>query len=115
MRLQAPTLSSAAAGERTDRNLVSFEHMIEKTISNNLYLAVLPVIHMETGVTEQILTLIPDESLATEFFPDEVESYTEMFQKSTKYLSGGHVTGYNCTLEQSESGRTRVRVTQNVR
>ncbi len=89
--------------------------MVDASVSNGLYLVVLPVIHLETGATEQILTLIGDKNLATEFFPDEVDSYTSMFKNRTKYLSGGHVTGYDYAFEQSDTGRTRVRVTQNVR
>ena len=49
-------------------------------MSNELYLAVLPLIHMSSGLTEQTLNLFPDRDFATEFFPDEVEAYMSMFQ-----------------------------------
>ena len=46
-------------------------------MTNELYLTVLPIIHMGQafGLTEQVLTLFPDRNFATEFFPDEVEGY----------------------------------------
>jgi len=61
--------------------------------SNELYLAVLPLIHISTtgpvgfGLTEQTLTLFPDRSFATEFFPDEVDGYVRTFKnRADKYL-----------------------------
>jgi len=89
--------------------------------SNHLYLAVLPLIHVSTnqvfgfGLTEQTLTLFPDRNLATEFFQDEVESYILTFKnRANKYLTGGHVTGYEVTTEPTEDGRVVVKVTQHV-
>jgi hypothetical protein len=89
--------------------------------SNDLYLAVLPLIHVSVnqalgfGLTEQTLTLFPDRNFATEFFPDEVENYIATFQnRANKYLTGGHVTGYEVHREETENGRVIVRVTQNV-
>ena len=36
--------------------------------SNELYLTVLPLIHLGNGLTEQSLTVFPDRNFATEFF-----------------------------------------------
>jgi hypothetical protein len=91
--------------------------------TNDLYLAVLPLIHVSVnqalgfGLTEQVLTLFPDKELATEFFPDEVENYISTFQnRANKYLTGGHVTSYEVRQEPSRrgDGRVIVRVTQHV-
>jgi len=89
--------------------------------SNQLYLAVLPLIHVSAnqvfgfGLTEQTLTLFPDRNLATEFFKDEVESYILTFKnRANKYLIGGHVTSYEVTTEPADDGRVVVKVTQHV-
>lgn len=85
--------------------------------SNELYLAVLPLIHLgsnEFGRTEETLTLFPDKNFATQFFPDEVDSYITTFQNRIKYLTGGHVTGYEIRKEDQEDGRVVVKVIQNV-
>jgi len=91
--------------------------------SNELYLAVLPLIHISTagplgfGLTEQTLTLFPDRAFATEFFPDEVEGYVLTFKnRAEKYLTGGHVTGFEFIQEPTDDGqRVIVRVVQHVR
>ena len=89
--------------------------------SNVLYLAVLPLVHISNtpysgfGITEQTLTLFPDKGFATVFFPDEVDTYISMFElRANKYLTGGHVTGYEFQKETTEDGRVIVRVIQNV-
>jgi hypothetical protein len=85
---------------------------------NILYLAVLPVVRMgiEFGRTEQILTLLPMEELATQFFPDEVEGYVLTFQRrANEYLVGGHVQSYEFQTRPTSDGRVIVRVVQNVR
>jgi hypothetical protein len=91
--------------------------------SNELYLAVLPLIHVSAnqtlgfGLTEQVLTLFPIKELATEFFPDEVEKYITTFQgRADKYLTGGHVTKYEVRQEPGlrGDGRIIVRVIQHV-
>ena len=54
--------------------------------TNTLYLAVLPIIRLSDtnfGLTEQILTLFPDRSFATEFFEDEVDGYVATFEHRT--------------------------------
>ncbi len=88
--------------------------------SNDLYLAVLPLIHITPvqtlgyGLTEQTLTLFPDRAFATEFFEDEVDTYVDAFEARTKYLVGGHVTKFECSKEAIGEGRVIVRVTQYV-
>jgi hypothetical protein len=84
--------------------------------SNDLYLVVLPLIHVSSGLTEQTLTLLPNIDFATEFFPDEVEGYIATFtNRADKYLTGGHVTGYKVKKEPTPDGRRFiVRVVQNV-
>jgi len=89
--------------------------------TNVLYLSILPLIHvspnqiMGYGLTEEILTLFPDINFATEFFVDEVDGYIEAFQSRTKYLTGGHVTGWEVHKQLNENGRVIVRVVQHVR
>ena len=87
--------------------------------SNELYLAVLPLVHISPyvsfGLTEQTLTLFPGKEFATEFFANEVDEYIRLFQwRAEKYLVGGHVTRYEFQKEESNSGRFRVRVIQHV-
>jgi hypothetical protein len=93
--------------------------MADSAQTNELYFAVLPMIHMggnNPGLTEQILTLFPDRNLATLFPADEVNGYIATFKnRADKYLSGGHVAGYDLHPEPTEDGRILVRVTQNVR
>jgi hypothetical protein len=88
---------------------------------NNLYLMILPLIHISVspnlgfGLTEQTLTLIPSKDWATQFFPDEVETYIATFENRAKlYLTGGHVKGYEIHPEPTDDGRVIVRVVQNV-
>ena len=83
-------------------------------MNNVLYLVVLPLIHMETGRVEQTLTLLPDRSFATEFFPEELEGYEAMFRNRIKYLVGGRVTGYSLSRQNTPDGRIVVKVQQNV-
>lgn len=84
--------------------------------SNDLYLAVLPLIHLgaEFGKTEETLTLFPDRNFATEFFPDEVAGYLSTFQNRIKYLVGGHSKSYEAVTETTSDGRVIVRVVQHV-
>jgi len=86
-----------------------------KTSKNELYLTVLPLVHLDTGLTEQTLTLFPDRRLATEFFKDEVDLYINMFRsRANKYLVGGHVVAYEFQQEANGDGRVIVRVVQSV-
>jgi hypothetical protein len=94
--------------------------------SNELYLTVLPLVRMPRnrisgpgivhlpGSVEQFITLFPDRNFATEFFPDEVQLYVDAFRSNITYLTGGHVTGYEFTLENTNDGRVVVRVVQHV-
>jgi len=85
--------------------------------SNILYLTVLPVVHLaanQYGLTEQVITLMPRQELATEFFPDEVQDYVNIFERRTQYLIGGHVTGYSFEQVKTITGRVVVRVYQHV-
>ena len=87
--------------------------------SNELYLAVMPLVHITPnqflgyGLTEQILTLFSDKSLATHFFPDEVDTYISLFRsRAEKYLTGGHVKEWQFSKLQSLDGRVIVKVMQ---
>ncbi len=82
---------------------------------NVLYLAVLPVVHLDNGRTEQILTLFPDKGFATEFQPNDVDTYIGFFQLRAKtILSGAPVTGYEFSKLPGVNGRVIVQVIQNV-
>ena len=88
---------------------------------NVLYLAVLPIIHTSLnqqfgfGLTEEILTLFPDKNFATEFFADEVDGYIDTFNNRTKYMTGGHVAGWEVHKEPTADGRVIVKVIQHVK
>jgi hypothetical protein len=67
------------------------------------------------GLTEEVLTLLPDRSSATGFLPDDVQTYIDIFKdRANKYLKGEHVKGYDLQQEPTEDGRVIVLVTQNV-
>jgi hypothetical protein len=91
--------------------------------SNNLYLAVLPLVqfnpatigHVSFGTVLQSLTLFPDRDFATWFFPDEVDQYITVFHNTANnFLTGGHVAGYEFFKELTHDGRVIVRVVQHV-
>jgi hypothetical protein len=82
--------------------------------TNELYLSVLPLIHISSGLTEETLTLYPDRNFATEFYADEVQGYIDTFKNRIKYLVGGHSKGYQVFPEPTREGRVIVRVVQNV-
>ena len=82
--------------------------------NNELYLVVVPLIHLSTGLAEQTLTLLPGREFATEFFQDEVEGYVIMFENRAKYFTGGHVTGYQVNRIPIDNDRVIVQVVQNV-
>ena len=85
---------------------------------NNLYLAVIPIVHLgdHFGLTEQVLTLFPDSNFATLFHPNEVDGYLQTFQnRAEKYLTGGNVVSYRFEREEVPgTGLVRVHVIQNV-
>lgn len=86
-------------------------------VSNELYLAVLPLIHLgkkDFGWTEETVTLFPDKKFATEFFADEVEGYLAVLKNRTNLLIGGHVKKFEITTENTEDGRVIVKVIQHV-
>ena len=90
----------------------------ETSSTNDLYLVVLPIISLSTecgfGRTEQVLTLLPDRKLASEFFRDQVESFVRLFKNRTSYFVGGHVTGYEFEYEEVDADRVVVKVIQRV-
>lgn len=97
-------------------NCVILLHM-DKPINNVLYFAVFPQIAVSGtsfGRTEQVLTLVPDKNFASAFFPEEVDTYIQVFRNRLGHLVGGHVTGYEIAKEQAGGGRLYVRATQNV-
>jgi hypothetical protein len=88
---------------------------------NELYLTVLPAIHLTPnsifgfGLTEQVLTLTPSEDFATVFFPDEVDGYIATFDnRANRYLTGGHVIKFECRKVVKHDGRVIVKVLQYV-
>jgi hypothetical protein len=88
--------------------------MAQTESTNELYLVVLPMISLETGKADQVMTLMGEKRLATEFFPDEVADYELMFRNRAKYFQGDHVKGYEFSQELTDSGRVVVKVRQNV-
>jgi len=105
----------------SNKNNASPEMQDSEITSNELFLAVLPLIHITAtpytgyGLTEQTLTLFPDRRFATQFFLDEVDNYIIAFEsRAQKYLTGGHVTGYELHKEETKDGRVIVRVVQHV-
>jgi hypothetical protein len=85
--------------------------------SNELFLCVLPMVHLgasQFGLTEQVVTLLPDRQSATEFFPDEVQDYINIFDRRTQYLIGGHVSGYSFEQVKTNNNRVVVKVYQHV-
>lgn len=90
-------------------------------LSNELYLVVLPLVHITMnqvlgyGLTEQTITLLPQRDFATKFFKDEVAAFIDAFKwRADKYLTGGHITGYELIPEDTDDGRIIVRVLQHV-
>ncbi|HEU5340003.1 hypothetical protein [Edaphobacter sp.] len=83
---------------------------------NRLYLAVMPLVHLDTGFTEQTLTLFPSQEFATFFTPEEVDTYLDFFKRRAEsYLKGGNVTSYEFAKEPVVgTGFVRVVVTQHV-
>jgi hypothetical protein len=84
---------------------------------NELYLAVLPIIHLTDrfGLTEQVLTLFPDKTFATLFHPNEVDSYIMTFQnRADSYLRGPNVLKYEVLREPTATGMIIVKVIQHV-
>jgi hypothetical protein len=90
---------------------------MNEPITNVLYFAVFPQIVVSGtsfGRTEEILTLVPDKNFASAFFPNEVDTYIQVFNNRQSYLVGGHVTGYEIAKEPASGGRFYIRATQHV-
>jgi len=66
------------------------------------------------GLTQQMLTLMPDKNFASRFFADEADVYILTFKNRLRYLTGGHVKGYEFFQEPQPDGRIIVRVVQHV-
>jgi hypothetical protein len=84
---------------------------------NELYLAVLPIIHLTDrfGLTEQVLTLFPDKAFATLFHPNEVDGYIATFQnRADTHLRGPNVLRYEVFKEPTARGMIIVKVIQHV-
>jgi hypothetical protein len=66
--------------------------MNEPPLQNELYLAVIPLVHYSTffaGETyEEVMTLLPARNFATEFPPDKVDDYIRTFTSAamTKFV-----------------------------
>jgi hypothetical protein len=92
--------------------------MTNEVYTNELYLAVMPIIHLGStfGLTEQALTLFPSRDFATVFFSDEVDAYVTTFKnRANEYLTGGHVTHYDVQKQQVREGFWIVKVIQYAR
>ena len=87
-------------------------------LDNILYLAVLPLVSVDpwnAQRTQQVLTLFGNSNLATEFFPDEVDSYIEAFRAGAQQgLIGGRVSGFSFEKESTTRGLVKVKVIQHV-
>ncbi len=86
-------------------------------IKNELFFVVLPTVRIggqNHGLTEQVLTLMPERNFATRFFGDEVNQYIQTFRNRLVLLTGGHVQSYEFHQEKQDDGRYVVRVIQNV-
>jgi hypothetical protein len=91
--------------------------LMSELTENVLYFSVFPQIVVSGtsfGRTEQVLTLVPDKNFASAFFPEEVDTYIQVFRNRQDYLVGGHVAGYELSKEPASGGRLYVRATQHV-
>ena len=65
---------------------------------DDLYLAVLPLVHYSRHFAgeryEEVMTLVPDRNFATEVRPDEVDKYIETFRNAAEEKFGGPVRRY---------------------
>jgi hypothetical protein len=83
---------------------------MSQPIDNVLYFSVFPQIVVSGtsfGRTEQVLTLVPDRNFASAFFPEEVDTYIQVFRNREGYLVGGHVAGYDSTFERRSMSSER--------
>ena len=88
--------------------------------SNQLYLAVLPLIHVSNnhilgfGLTEEVLTLFPNRDLAGKFAERDADIAIQTFQARQKYLTGNAVIGYELFKDPVSDGLFIVRVIQHI-
>jgi hypothetical protein len=83
----------------------------------DLFLAVLPLVHYSrhfAGVSyEEVMTLVPERSFATEFPPDLADTYINTFREAAEEKFGGPVRRYNYSKHETETGNGRVFVVVN--
>ncbi len=84
---------------------------------NRLYLAVIPLVHLRDGATEQALTLFPDQKFATLFTEGDVDTYLKFFKtRAETFLTGDTIISYEFEKEPVAGTQfIRVLVTQHVR
>jgi len=88
--------------------------------SNELYLAVLPLIHISNnhilgfGLTEEVLTLFPHRDFAGKFAERDADVAIQTFLARQKYLTGNAVIGYDLFKEPVPGGLFIVRVIQHI-
>lgn len=82
---------------------------------NTLYLAVLPIIHLSSGLTEQVLTLFANREQGTLFLESQLNEFTNFFMSRAKHLTGDVVISYECFGERVDDEYFLVKVIQHVR
>jgi hypothetical protein len=84
----------------------------------DLFIAVLPLVHYSrlfSGVSyEEVMTLVPDRTFATEFSADVVDIYINTFREAAEEKFGGPVRRYKYSKHGTDDGRVFVVVNQNV-
>jgi hypothetical protein len=93
------------------------QNMSESVTFNVLYFVVMPQISLSPdtyGRVDEVLTLLPDKGMASEFSEGDVDSYILLFKHRVKYFIGDDVIGYSFEKERMQTGRYVVKVTQNV-
>jgi hypothetical protein len=82
----------------------------------DLFIAVLPLVHYSrhfAGISyEEVMTLVPDRNLATEFRPDEVDLYVHTFREAAEEKLGGPNRRYRYSTHPTDDGRVFVVVNQ---
>jgi hypothetical protein len=86
-------------------------------LSNELYMAVLPMVHLginQYGLTEQVITLLPDRKQATDFFPMRFRTTSTSSSEEPSTSSVGTSLGTHLNRSRLTLGRVIVRVYQHV-
>jgi hypothetical protein len=82
---------------------------------NDLYLAVLPLVHYSrhfAGETfEEVMTLVPDRNFATEFKAEVVDRYIQTFRNAAEEKFGGPIRRFKYDKHPTSDGRVYVVVT----